>query len=110
MIRADIFSFGLLLWEVIQDGGSYFSPASMDTDEASSPDIGVEKQMAFLSSLPSNGLLRRGKEFLSTQKLENEFHQQILRVFQASLQDEPLQRQQISNNLETMPTPHGSDR
>jgi serine/threonine protein kinase len=110
VIRADIFSFGLLMWEVITDGRSYFSPAWMDTDGASNPDIGVEEQMTFLSSLPRNGLLLRSEEFLLTQNLGNQLHQQILRVFHASLQDEPLKRQQISDILETMPMLHRNDR
>lgn len=109
VIRADIFPFGLLMWEVIKDGRSYFSPEWMDTYGASNPEIGLEEQMAFLSSLPRNGLLLRGEEFLLTQNLGNQLYQQILRVFQASLQDEPLQRQKISDILETMPMPHGND-
>lgn len=105
-IAAEVFSFGLLMWEVIRDGQSYFDPAWIDTDDASHLDIGAEEQIAFLSSLPQNGLLMRSEEFLSTQDFKDGPHQQILQVFQASLQDEPLQRQQIFDIVRELPSPH----
>lgn len=110
VIRADIFPFGLLMWGVIKDGQSYFDPLWINSDGPSSPDIGVEEQMAFLSSLPRNGLLLRAEEFLSIQNVDSQLHQQILQVFHATLQDEPLNRQQISDILEIIPVPHGKDR
>ena len=92
-IRADVFSFGLLLWEILKDGRSYFNLAWSDTARESKLEYGTEEQMAFLSTLPQNGLLMRGEEFLVVQDLDEQLHEQIQRVFHASLQDDPLQRQ-----------------
>ncbi|KAL8906976.1 MAG: hypothetical protein Q9171_006051 [Xanthocarpia ochracea] len=97
VIGADVFSFGLLLWEILKDGRSYFNMAWMDTARTSELRLGTEEQMAFLSTLPCNGLLIRGEEFLAAQDLDEQLHGQILRVFYASLQDDPLQRQPISD-------------
>lgn len=93
VIKADVFSFGLLLWEILKDGQSYFNMAWLDTARASELKLGTEEQMAFLSTLPCNGLLMRGEEFLAVQDLDEQLHEQILRVFRTSLQDDPLRRQ-----------------
>ena len=92
-IRADIFSFGLLLWEILKDGQSYFDTAWLDAARASAQELGAEEQIAFLLTLPCNGLLIRSEEFLAVECLGEEMHEKILRVFHASLQDDPLQRQ-----------------
>ena len=95
-IRAEVFSFGLLLWEILKDGKSYFNMAWSDTAQASNLEWGTEEQISFLSTLPRNGLLMRGEEFLVVQDLDEQLREQSLRVFHASLQDDPLQRQPMS--------------
>ena len=95
-IRAEVFSFGLLLWEILKNGQSYFNMAWSDNAGASKMGLGTEEQMTFLSTLPRNGLLTRGEEFLVVQDLDERLHEQTLQVFRASLQDDPLQRQSMS--------------
>ena len=109
-IRAEVFSFGLFLWEILKDGQSYFNMAWSDTARASKLELGTEEQMAFLSTLPLNGLLMRGEEFLVVQDLDEQLHEQTLRVFHASLQDDPLQRQPMSKIWEILLPPTKKDR
>ncbi|KAL8824408.1 MAG: hypothetical protein Q9191_005076 [Dirinaria sp. TL-2023a] len=104
-IRADVFSFGLLLWEVINNGQSYFNMAWLDTAQAPEMDLGTEEQMTFLSNLPFNGLLMRGEEFLSVRGLGGGLHEQILQAFHASLQDDHLQRQPMVKVWEILVAP-----
>lgn len=109
-IRADVFSFGLLLWEILKDGQSYFNMAWLDTARASKLGFGTEEQMAFLSTLPRNGLLMRGEDFLVIQDLDEQLHEQILRLFHASLQDDPLQRQPMLKIAEIFLPPTKKNR
>ena len=109
-IRAEVFSFGLLLWEILKDGQSFFNIAWPDTLPASELDFGTEEKMAFLSALPHNGLLMRGEEFLAAQDLDEEVHRRTLRVFHASLQDDPLQRQPMLEIWKVLLPPTRKDR
>lgn len=95
VIKADIFSFGLLLWEILNNGHSYFDVAWLDPFRTSMQELDVEEKMAFLSALPCNGLLTYGEKFLSAQNMDETFYEQALQAFNASLQDDPLQRQSI---------------
>lgn len=94
-IKADIFSFGLLLWEILKNGHSFFDVAWLDPFRTSTQEFGVEEKTAFLSALPCNGLLKYGEEFLLAQNMDGTFYEQALPAFNASLQDDPLQRQPI---------------
>ena len=109
IIRADIFSFGLLVWETIKNGESYFNIAWLDNRILKS-EVGVEEKLSFLSSLPPNGLLSRCEEFLLAQDLNDQHHQQILRTVRGSLQDEPLQRQPMSHMCEKLSTLDQNER
>ena len=109
-IRAEVFSFGLLLWEILKDGQSYFNMAWSDIAQASKLELGMEEQMAFLSTLPRNGLLMRGEEFLVAQDLDEQVHEKILRVFHASLQDDPLERQPMLKIAEIFLPPTKKNR
>ena len=109
-IRAEVFSFGLLLWEILKDGQSYFNRAWSDAAQASGLEFGMEEKMAFLSTLPHNGLLMRGEDFLVAQDLDGELHQRTLRVFHASLQDDPLQRQPMLEIWKFLLPPTQKDR
>jgi serine/threonine protein kinase len=94
-IKADIFSFGLLLWEILNNGHSFFDVAWLDPFRRSTQELDVEEKMAFLSALPCNGLLTYGEKFLSAQNMDEIFYEKGLQAFNASLQDDPLQRQPI---------------
>ena len=94
-IKADIFSFGLLLWEILNNGHSFFDVAWLDPFQTSTQELGVEEKMAFLSALPCNRLLTYGENFLSAQSMDKTLYEQASQAFNASLQDDPLQRQPI---------------
>lgn len=96
-IKADIFSFGLLLWEILNNGHSFFDVAWLDPFRISTRELDVEEKMAFLSALPCNGLLTYGEKYLSAQNMDGIFYEKGLQAFYASLQDDPLQRQPIRN-------------
>ena len=89
-IKADIFSFGLLLWEVLNNGHSFFDVAWLDPFRTSTQELDVEEKIAFLSALPCNELLTYGEKFLSAQNMDETFYEQALQAFNASLQDNPL--------------------
>ena len=92
-IKTDVFSLGLLLWEIFNNGQSFFDVTWLDRSRTSTQDLGLEEKMAFLSDLPSNGLLAYGKEFLSAQGMDEMSRGRALRTFEACLQDDPLDRQ-----------------
>ena len=92
LMKADVFSLGLSIWEILKDGRCYFDLAWMSTSETSNPQFSNEEQVAFLSTLPSNGLLVHSEEFLIAQDLDANTYAQVLQIFRASLQDDPLQR------------------
>ena len=104
-IRAEVFSFGLLLWEILKDGHSYFDTAWLDLAQVPKMEPDMEEQMAFLSNLSHNELLTRGVGFLMAQDLDGEIHEQILQVFHASLQDDPMQRWPMSRIQDTFGPP-----
>jgi hypothetical protein len=102
-----MFSFGLLLWEVIKNGRSFFDETWLGGGSShqriqQAPDIA--KMEAILNTLPHNILLSYGHEFLSVVDLEPELRQRMSRVFDACLQDEPSERKQISAIVEMMHT------
>ena len=68
--------------------------------------------MAFLMTLPRDELLVLGEEFLgfTVQDLEEQLNGQILRVFQASLQDDPLQRQPMLKIMYILSPPSYGER
>jgi serine/threonine protein kinase len=106
-LRTDMFSFGLLLWEVIKNGRSFFDETWLGGGSShqriqQAPDIA--KMEAILNTLPHNILLSYGHEFLSVVDLEPELRQRMSRVFDACLQDEPSERKQISAIVEMMHT------
>lgn len=57
--QADVYSFGLLLWEILKDGRSYFDTSWTDETDVNTP------TMDFLDHLPEDVLLKRGLEFIA---------------------------------------------
>ncbi len=91
-ILSDIFSFGLLAWEVLKGGSSFFDLAwipgncRMDTPLLEH----------FLDDLPPNKLWRYGSQFLKT-LLEGTFNYSHLdQLMEACLQDDPRQRKPMA--------------
>jgi serine/threonine protein kinase len=100
-IRTDIFSFGLLTWEVLKRGESYFDKSwSMDLDESND----VDQMEAYLERLPYNGLLLKACEYIQSSIFDAERKESLLCVFKKSLQDDPQKRfsmEEIRGHFET---------
>lgn len=92
-LLTDIFSFGLLAWEVLKNGKTFIE-ASWVEDCGNDPD--VESIEDFLNSLPMNGVRSRGLEFLEKMGLEKQVEKRLSMVFEGALHDNPAQRRPIS--------------
>ncbi|CAG8978970.1 hypothetical protein HYALB_00012253 [Hymenoscyphus albidus] len=98
-LQTDVFSFGLLLWEVIKNGWSFLDETWLGCGSAE-----LSEKEAILNTLPHNILLFYGHKFLSVVNLEPELLQHMTRGFDACLQDEPSERKDISAVVEMMHT------
>ena len=96
-LRTDTFSLGLLLWEVVKNGQSFFDEAWMTEDQTSQGKADIAELETFLDSLPHNTLLAYGHQFLFAMKLEAGLHQTLSQVLDACLQDEPSDRKPIAS-------------
>jgi hypothetical protein len=85
----DVFSFGLLVWEVMKNGESFFDSSWIE----SGVERDVEIMEAFLDRLPSHKLCEYGLEFLAGSELDTNLSKCIIDVFEGSLQDAPYQRE-----------------
>lgn len=62
-MQTDVFSFGLLLWEVLKGGQSYFDIAWLLPNQSEHED--------FLRDLPRDGLITLGLDFVASMRVEN---------------------------------------
>jgi len=90
----DTFSLGLLFWEALKKGDSFFDNC---WHCAQMSDIhSLENKEFFLNSLTQNGLLHLGLDFLDDfSRLDIAMYSNIKKVFQGALQDEPGRRMSI---------------
>lgn len=56
----DIFSFGLTAWDCLNNGGGYFELYWIENEK------GVEAKLAYINSLPKDGLLHMGLHFIDS--------------------------------------------
>jgi ankyrin repeat protein/serine/threonine protein kinase len=89
-IRTDIFSFGLLSWEVCKKGRSFYDMKWIDAHVKDE-----EVMEEYLNNLPHNNLLSRSLEFVSDQYSTSALGSTIAGVFERTLQDKPLERLSI---------------
>jgi serine/threonine protein kinase len=88
-IRADIFSFGLLTWEILKRGESYFDKYwCMEWDENTEVDIMEE----YLEMLPRNGLLSKACNYIQGNFVGTGIEKSMVTIFGNSLQDDPSER------------------
>lgn len=92
-IRADVYSFGLLLWEALNDGQRYFHLNWLSADVPHN----IEEMEEFISQLAPNGLLLRGKEFVNGQVLQATLRETLLTVLEGSLQDDSRDRRPMGD-------------
>ncbi|KAJ0332443.1 hypothetical protein COL5a_002159 [Colletotrichum fioriniae] len=90
--KCDIFSFGLLIWELLLDGKHYFTTLQGAEDADESTDM-----MAYLCDLPKDELLLQSLKYLQglPEKNEAPLIQLVIRTLQASLRDDPERRRGI---------------
>ncbi|KXH30172.1 serine/threonine protein kinase [Colletotrichum simmondsii] len=90
--KCDIFSFGLLIWELLLDGKHYFTTLQSAEHADESTDM-----MAYLCSLSKDELLLQSLKYLQgfSEKNEAPLIQLIIRTLQASLRDDPERRRGI---------------
>ena len=93
-LRADIFSCGLLIWEVLKGGDSFFDDDWLiEITTTTTTTTTIEEKELFLGVLPHNRLLHLGLEFLRRlDELDEPFMNIFLKLFNGTLQDEPLER------------------
>jgi serine/threonine protein kinase len=94
VIRTDVFSFGLLTWEVLKNGQSFFSDICM---EAIQEDLELSEKLTYLNNLPPNELCHHSLSFLRDINLTGTIARRISSVFEGSLQDDPHQRRDMSS-------------
>ncbi|KAI0411725.1 hypothetical protein F5X98DRAFT_383426 [Xylaria grammica] len=80
-LLTDIYSLGLLAWEVLKRGQSYFDESWV------SKDSDLDTMEAFLNALPDNQLLIYALNFLSSVGIDDEPRSDIETLFKGTLQD-----------------------
>lgn len=101
-LQTDVYSFGLLVWETINGGRSYFNKAWLDADLDVTGEARIDAMEAFLNSLPQNKLLAYSEHFLLLSNLDVVLHMQVSRVLHSCLQDDPPRRRPMSTMVKEM--------
>ncbi|KAI1087995.1 hypothetical protein F5B19DRAFT_33284 [Rostrohypoxylon terebratum] len=91
-IRTDVYSFGLLLWEALKNGDSYFDVGWMEGGGRTQDD----DREGFLQAMPAEGLLSRSKEFLLHVEMDSELRMRVESVFDKCLRNDPFERGSMS--------------
>lgn len=71
-MMTDVFSFGLLVWEVLSNGDSFFQPSWMVSQPMLRDPVSLEAMEDFLNQLPQNEILKHGMIFVSSICMEPE--------------------------------------
>lgn len=98
-IRTDTFSFGLLAWEVLKHGDSFFDPRWMNVANEA---FDVYEGEDYLRSLCEDGLLGYGQAFLKGVGLgEQELHR-FSDLFHGVLRDNPCGRKDMTESIKIL--------
>jgi serine/threonine protein kinase len=89
----DVFSFGLLVWEILKGGYSFFESSWI---ASSLGNTGSEEMLAYLNHLPQNGLQAKGLDYLKSINIEENLKQRFANCIEASLLDYPKQRKPMA--------------
>jgi hypothetical protein len=94
--KCDVFSYGLLVWEVAFDGARFLSTLNTNAMEGEYDD-----EVAWLNSLPKDDLLRRGLALLREKIAGDEVWFRIWRqVMEATIRDVPGERKTMKEVVE----------
>ncbi|KAI1503803.1 hypothetical protein F5X99DRAFT_406802 [Biscogniauxia marginata] len=102
----DIFSFGLLAWEVCKEGKSFFDYSWAGSN---SRDMDIDSMEEFLNNLPNNQLQEYGLEFLQSLGLEQVLHDRLSLLLKGALQDNAGSREPMSKLIEILEEPQRSE-
>ncbi|KAK7433389.1 hypothetical protein QQZ08_000329 [Neonectria magnoliae] len=95
-LRTDVFSFGLLAWEVMKRGQRFFDTTWIDDGESAN----VDSQERFLNMLPEDGLLAYGLDFVQALELDKKTECAIMDVMRGTLKDESQLRKPMHQLVE----------
>ena len=100
--RCDIFSYGILVWEVILSGKRFYTALGADIAKTDDNDDG-DQRVVKLSSLPKDDLLIAARASLRDEHRDQE-HKALVRmlsnVLQGVLRDDPAERRPIEEVLD----------
>lgn len=85
-MMTDVFSFGLLVWEALKDGSSFFDSVWIGPLDI---DLDYSVKERFLNNLQLNQLLQHGLNFVGSLQLQPDKHSSIVLAMEACLQDIP---------------------
>jgi len=92
-LRTDVYSFGLLAWEVLKRGDGFFDPTWMQRKRDT---LDIDTMEEYLNQLPLNGLLAKSVEYLQSTNIESIAREHIMNLFESVLQDKPDERPSMS--------------
>jgi serine/threonine protein kinase len=92
-MATDVFSFGLLVWEIIKKGQCYFEEFWQGQR---SDAIDVDLMEEYLNTLPHNELLNKSIHYLEGITIDSCIRTRLERLFRGSLQDIPRERKSMS--------------
>jgi len=95
-LLTDVFSFGLLAWEVLKHGQCFFDVAWVGRD------MTIGEMEAFLNRLPPDRLCAYAAEFLDTVTLELPLRSALRLAFNACLADSPGGRKSMPEAVEIL--------
>jgi serine/threonine protein kinase len=93
----DIFSFGLTAWDCLKNGGGYFESHWIGNKK------GVEAKLAYIKSLPKDGMLNLGLEFIDSLTDMSVSESEIARgILSKSVRDDWKERATASSIIEAV--------
>ncbi|KAF8848261.1 kinase-like protein [Acephala macrosclerotiorum] len=92
-IATDIYSFGLMTWEILKNGASFFDDGWILGD---SKNLSIDEKEVYLNSLTSEALYLHALRFIETIKFDSYAKNQISVVLRESLQEFPNKRASIA--------------
>ncbi|KAI9653538.1 MAG: hypothetical protein M1821_007046 [Bathelium mastoideum] len=92
-LATDIFSFGLLMWEILKSGKCFFEKSWVTLDE--SP-LHLDQMLSHIDGLAPGMLLEHCLTFVAHLDIRTDMHTRICAVFAACLADAPDQRKTSS--------------
>lgn len=106
-MSTDIFSFGLLTWEIMKKGQCYFAKSWM---AGSSDPIDTDLMEDYLNALPHNEVLNKGIQYLENRNMESCTRARLIKLLCSSLQDFPCERGSMLQLLEILDTEAPTNR